>query len=55
MAIGDAFVIRFRRRILEYIYPQAFCVAERILGIFLAALVVQTMLNGLRELGIVTG
>ena len=33
--------------------PQAFGVAERILGILLAALAVQTILHGLRELGLV--
>lgn len=39
-------------RILKFIDPQAFVVAERILGILLAALAVQTILNGLQELGI---
>ena len=40
-------------RILKYIDPDAFGVAERILGILLAALAVQTILVGLRELGVV--
>jgi multiple antibiotic resistance protein len=40
-------------RILKYIDPQAFGVAERILGILLAALAVQTILHGLAELGLV--
>jgi multiple antibiotic resistance protein len=40
-------------KILKYIDPDAFGVAERILGILLAALAVQTILHGLRELGIV--
>ena len=40
-------------RILKYLDPQAIGVAERILGILLAALAVQTIVNGLAELGIV--
>ena len=40
-------------RILKYLDPQAIGVAERILGILLAALAVQTMVNGLAELGII--
>lgn len=39
-------------KILKYIDPDAFGVAERILGILLAALAVQTIINGLRELGV---
>jgi multiple antibiotic resistance protein len=39
-------------KILKYIDPEAFGVAERILGILLAALAVETILNGLRELGV---
>ena len=39
-------------KILKYIDPDAFGIAERILGILLAALAVETILNGLRELGI---
>jgi multiple antibiotic resistance protein len=46
-------VLLLEGRILKYIDPQAFGVAERILGILLAALAVQTILNGLRELGLV--
>lgn len=46
-------VLLLESRILKYIDPQAFGVAERILGILLAALAVQTILIGLRELGIV--
>lgn len=40
-------VLLLESRILKYIDPQAFGVAERILGILLAALAVQTILNGL--------
>jgi multiple antibiotic resistance protein len=39
--------------ILRYIDPQAIGVAERILGILIAALAVQTILNGLQELGLI--
>ncbi len=39
-------------KILKYIPADAFGVAERILGILLAALAVQTIINGLRELGV---
>ena len=39
-------------KILKYIDPDAFGIAERILGILLAALAVETIINGLRELGI---
>ena len=46
-------VLLFESRILKFIDPQAFSVAERILGILLAALAVQTILNGLQELGLV--
>jgi multiple antibiotic resistance protein len=46
-------VLLFESRILKHIDPQAFGVAERILGILLAALAVQTILLGLREVGIV--
>jgi multiple antibiotic resistance protein len=42
-------------RILKYIDPDAFGVAERILGILLAALAVQTIITGLRELGVIAG
>ena len=41
-------------RIVKWINPQAIDVAERILGILLCALAVQTMLNGASELGIIT-
>ena len=40
--------------IVKFINPQAIDVAERILGILLCALAVQTMLNGASELGIIT-
>jgi multiple antibiotic resistance protein len=40
-------------KILRYIDPDAFGVAERILGILLAALAVQSIINGLRELGVI--
>ena len=40
--------------ILKYISPQAIGLAERVLGILLAALAVQTILNGAAELGIIT-
>lgn len=40
-------------KILKYINPDAFGVAERILGILLAALAVETIINGLRELGLI--
>ncbi len=40
--------------IVKFINPQAIDVAERILGILLCALAVQTMLNGANELGIIT-
>jgi multiple antibiotic resistance protein len=46
-------VLLLEGRMLKHIDPQAFSVAERILGILLAALAVQTILNGLRELGLV--
>ena len=40
-------------KILKHIDPDAFGVAERILGILLAALAVETIINGLRELGLI--
>ena len=40
--------------IVKYINPQTIDVAERILGILLCALAVQTLLNGANELGIIT-
>ena len=46
-------VLLLEGRISKYLDPQAFGVAERILGILLAALAVQTILHGLRELGLV--
>jgi multiple antibiotic resistance protein len=46
-------VLLLESRILKYIDSQAFGVAERILGILLAALAVQTIIHGLQELGMV--
>jgi small neutral amino acid transporter SnatA (MarC family) len=41
-------------KIVKHINPQAIDVSERILGILLCALAVQTLLNGANELGIIT-
>jgi len=47
-------VLLSESRIVKFINPQFIDVAERILGILLCALAVQTMLNGANELGIIT-
>jgi multiple antibiotic resistance protein len=46
-------VLLLESRILNRIDPQAFGVAERVLGILLAAMAVQTIIHGLQELGLV--
>lgn len=51
MAI-DLCVLLLAGKVLKYIHPQIVQVAERILGILLAALGVETILNGLRALGV---
>jgi len=47
-------VLLSESKIVRFIDPQAIDVSERILGILLCALAVQTMLNGANELGIIT-
>lgn len=47
-------VLLSESRIVKFINPQFIDIAERILGILLCALAVQTMLNGANELGIIT-
>ncbi|KPK13380.1 MAG: hypothetical protein AMJ56_02050 [Anaerolineae bacterium SG8_19] len=47
-------VLLFESSILKFIGPDIINIAERILGLLLAALAVQTMLNGLVELGLIT-
>ena len=47
-------VLLFESSILKFVSPDIINVAERILGLLLAALAVQTMLNGLVELGLIT-
>jgi small neutral amino acid transporter SnatA (MarC family) len=41
-------------RIMQHISPEVLQVAHRILGILLAALAVQAILNGFAELGLIT-
>jgi len=52
--IINLLVLLFESSILKFISPDIINVAERILGLLLAALAVQTMLNGLVELGLIT-
>jgi multiple antibiotic resistance protein len=52
--IINLLVLLFESSILKFISPDTINVAERILGLLLAALAVQTMLNGLVELGLIT-
>jgi multiple antibiotic resistance protein len=46
-------VLLFESVILKYISPDIINVSERILGLLLAALAVQTILNALQELGLI--
>jgi small neutral amino acid transporter SnatA (MarC family) len=46
-------VLLFESVILKYISPDVINVSERILGLLLAALAVQTILNALQELGLI--
>ena len=52
MAI-NLIVLLTESTILKYISPDIINVAERILGLLLAALAVQTILNALQELGLI--
>ena len=52
--IINLLVLLFESSILKFISPDIINVAERILGLLLTALAVQTMLNGLVELGLIT-
>ena len=52
--IINLLVLLFESSILKFISPDIINVAERILGLLLVALAVQTMLNGLVELGLIT-
>jgi len=52
MAI-NLLVLLFESVILKYISPDIINVSERILGLLLAALAVQTILNALQELGLI--
>lgn len=44
----------FVDRVIQYLPPEALAVANRILALLLAALAMETIINGLRELGIAT-
>ena len=42
-------------QIMKYLSPEMLSVANRILALLLAALAMQTIINGLRGIGIATG